>query len=118
MNSFITLLRRELWEHTSLKSIPLTLLAFILLANLALFFFVSASDFTFTINTATETRQVVNALDYFVQMDVNKQTVIINGIMITTGMINNSNLLIVMFFYLLDSLYGERKDRTILFWKS
>jgi ABC-2 type transport system permease protein len=118
MSSFITLLRRELWEHTSLKAIPLTLLAFILLANLALFFFVSASDFTFTINTATETRQVVNALDYFVQMDVNKQTVIINGIMITTGMIINSILLIVMFFYLLDSLYGERKDRTILFWKS
>ena len=38
--------------------------------------------------------------------------------MITTGMIINSILLIVMFFYLLDSLYGERKDRTILFWKS
>jgi ABC-2 type transport system permease protein len=38
--------------------------------------------------------------------------------MITTGMIINSVLLIVMFFYLLDSLYTERKDRTILFWKS
>ena len=26
--------------------------------------------------------------------------------------------LIVLFFYLLDSLYSERKDRSILFWKS
>ena len=118
MTSFITLLRRELWEHTSLKAIPLTLLVFILLANLAFFFFVSTSNFTFTINTDTETRQVVNTLDYFAQMEASKQAIIINGIMITTGMIINSIMLIVMFFYLLDSLYGERKDRTILFWKS
>lgn len=118
MTSFITLLRREQWEHTSLKTIPLILLVFILLANLAFFVFVGNSGYTFTINTELETRQVVNALDYFVNMDASKQAVIINGIMITTGMIINSILLIVMFFYLLDSLYGERKDRTILFWKS
>ena len=119
MTSFIALLRREFWEHsTSLKAIPLTLLVFVLLSNLAFIFVIGTSGSAFTINTGDETRSLVNYIGYFTQLDASKQTVIINGTMITTGMIINSILLIVMFFYLLDSLYGERKDRTILFWKS
>lgn len=118
MSSYMTLLRRELWEHTSLKAIPLTLLAFVLLANLAFIFFLSASSGSITISSDGATQQVTNYIEFFTQLDPSKQTVIINGTMITTGMIINSILLIVMFFYLLDSLYGERKDRTILFWKS
>jgi len=118
MTSFISLLRRELWEHTSLKNIPITLLVFVLLANLAFIFVFGSSVSTFTISTADETRSLVSYFGYFTQLDASKQTSIINGTMITTGMIINAVLLIAMFFYLLDSLYGERRDRTILFWKS
>ena len=118
MNSFITLLRRELWEHTSLKAIPVTLLVFVLLANLAFIFFISTAGGTMTISTGGETQQLVSYIDFFSRLDASKQAVIVNGTLITTGMIINSILLIAMFFYLLDSLYGERKDRTILFWKS
>ena len=35
ISSFVTLLRRELWEQHSLRWIPLLLLLFVLLANLA-----------------------------------------------------------------------------------
>lgn len=118
MTSFITLLRRELWEHSSLRNIPLTLLVFVILANLAFIFVIGMSDSSFTISMNENTQKLGNYVDHFSQMLPGGQAKIINGTMITTGMIINSILLIVMFFYLLDSLYGERKDRTILFWKS
>ncbi len=57
MNSFITLLRRELWEHTSLKAIPVMLLVFVLLANLAFIFFIATANGTMTISTAGDCRK-------------------------------------------------------------
>jgi len=118
MHSFTTLLRRELWEHTSLKGIPITLLAFVLLANVAFIFLLSGSVSTLNIGNGDEVALPGSYIGFFTQLKPAQQTSIINSILITTGMIINSVLLIVMFFYLLDSLYGERKDRTILFWKS
>ncbi|GMR05787.1 MAG: ABC transporter permease [Gammaproteobacteria bacterium] len=118
MHSFTTLLRRELWEHTSLKGIPLILLAFVLLANFAFIYLLSSSPGILNISNGEEVRSLGSYIGVFTQMKPAQQTAIINSTMITTGMIINSVLLIVMFFYLLDSLYGERKDRTILFWKS
>ena len=114
MASFITLLRRELWEHTSLKAIPITLLVFVLLSNLAFIFVVGSSASVITINTGDDALSLNNYLEYFAQLDADKQSVIVNGTMITTGMIIKSILLIVMFFYLLDSLYGERKDLSLI----
>ncbi len=118
MHSFTTLLRRELWEHTSLKGIPIMLLAFVLLANLAFIFLLSSTAGTVSIGDGNGVLSSSSYIDFFTQLSSGQQTAIINSALITTGMIINSVLLIVMFFYLLDSLYGERKDRTILFWKS
>ncbi|MEA1890427.1 MAG: hypothetical protein U9N50_11680 [Pseudomonadota bacterium] len=118
MHSFTTLLRRELWEHTSLKGIPLTLIGFVLLANFAFIFLLNSSVGSFNVSNGEEVRSLGSYINFFTQLEPGQQTAIINSTMITTGMIINSVLLIVMFFYLLDSLYGERKDRTILFWKS
>ncbi|NOY17366.1 MAG: hypothetical protein GXP23_10660 [Gammaproteobacteria bacterium] len=118
MRSFTALLRRELWEHTSLKGIPLTLLAFVLVANIAFIFLLASSVGTLNISSGEEVRSLSSYIGFFTQLKPAQQTAIINSTLITTGMIINSVLLIVMFFYLLDSLYGERKDRTILFWKS
>lgn len=118
MRSFITLLRRELWEHTSLKGIPIMLLAFVLLANLAFIFLLSSTVGTVSTGDGNVVQSSGSYIGFFTQLSIGQQTAIINSALITTGMIINSVLLIVMFFYLLDSLYGERKDRTILFWKS
>lgn len=118
MHSFVALLRRELWEHASLKGIPLTLLAFVLLANIAFVFLLAKSVGNLEILDQGEVSSLGSYIGFFTQLEPAQQTAIINSTMITTGMIINSVLLIVMFFYLLDSLYGERKDRTILFWKS
>jgi len=51
ISSFITLLRRELWEHNSLRWLPLLLLLFVFLANLAVMYAGSVSDGFITIRT-------------------------------------------------------------------
>ena len=42
----------------------------------------------------------------------------LDGLMLTFGMIAAIVLFFVVFFYLLGSLYDDRRDRSILFWKS
>jgi ABC-2 type transport system permease protein len=46
-----------------------------------------------------------------------RSMVVYNGILISSGLFTVV-LAIVVFFYLLGSLYDDRKDRSILFWKS
>jgi ABC-2 type transport system permease protein len=118
MNSFVTLIRRELWEHTTLRGVPVALLVFVVLINLAMIF---SHDISVTAAIPENDNQLSTSqtyIDYFAALDDTKQSLVVNGTMITIGMIINTILLIVMFFYLLDSLYGERKDQSILFWKS
>jgi len=43
---------------------------------------------------------------------------VVRGVLYGLAMIINSVLQVMMIFYLLDSLYRERKDYSILFWKS
>ena len=118
MNSFLTLLRRETWEHTTLRGLPVGLLVFVLLINLAFSVAMLRYDGGITVNINESTQTLSDVLNRFVQMPADKQSEIINGTLLTIGMIINSIILIMMFFYLIDSLYGERKDHSILFWKS
>ncbi|MEE9141387.1 MAG: hypothetical protein V3U59_01620 [Gammaproteobacteria bacterium] len=43
---------------------------------------------------------------------------IYSAVAVIIGVIFNAIMLFVLFFYLLDALYADRKDRSILFWKS
>lgn len=118
MSSFITLLRRETWEHTTLKGLPVGLLVFVLLVNIALAIAMLRYDGAVSINIDDNTLNISDMINSFVQLPATKQSEIINGTLLTIGMIINSIILIMMFFYLIDALYGERKDHSILFWKS
>lgn len=122
---FFTLLRRELWEHNTLKWLPLGLLLFIFLANLAVIFAIDGNVLTVTSDgiryslgdvigqykdpQGPDARAVSNAL---------QSGMVIKGVLFVLGMIINSVLQIMMAFYLLDCLHRERKDYSILFWKS
>jgi ABC-2 type transport system permease protein len=92
--------RRELWENRSIYIAPLAVAAVLL--------------FGFSIRTITLPRRMraLSALDAAQQsaaiaMPYNMVAVLI---IVTT--------LIVGVFYCLDALHGERRDRSILFWKS
>jgi ABC-2 type transport system permease protein len=93
-------LRRELWENRSLYLAPLAVAALFIFGYL-----ISALRLVSKIHAGL----VLNPLQ---QQEALEQpyTFVALFIMATT--------FIVSFFYCLDALYGERRDRSILFWKS
>lgn len=100
-NRYVTLARRELWEHRVLWLAPVVLCALIV----ALPLLVGKAD-TILVGTPPEAGGEFGA-----QILGRALTGVL---MLTLGGI----VLLPIFVYLLDCLYGERKDRSILFWKS
>jgi ABC-2 type transport system permease protein len=98
---FYTLVRREFWEHRSLWIAPLAVAVLLLLCALL-----------------THGALKIDAADSAEWLDPHIKTVVFAlaqwGLTIPHYLV----MLLVMNFYLLDCLYAERKDRSILFWKS
>ena len=97
---FLTLVRRELWEHRGLIWAPLAMaLTIIVLSLLG-----AAQDITrpgvVVVRDADEQRDFLSTL--------------MIGLLVPQLLAG----LVVVFFYLLDGLFTERRDRSILFWKS
>ena len=105
---FMVLVRRELWEHRSLIWAPLAMALTIIVLSL--------------LGTATDGGMVVYpdkdgvlpgvARDADGQRDLFKMLMV--GLMVPQLLVG----LVAVFFYLLDCLFTERRDRSILFWKS
>jgi len=93
-------LRREIWENRSLYVAPLIVAV------------VQVLGFAVSTHGLAERRRSVLALDPAVQrLRIGEPYDIAAMMMIFT-------VFIVAVFYCLDALYGERRDRSILFWKS
>jgi ABC-2 type transport system permease protein len=92
--------RRELWENRSIYLAPLAV---------AGAFFIG---FVFThLRLAAQIRALSNLNPAAQREAIAQPYDIIAGLMMVTGMFVGA-------FYCLDALYGERRERTILFWKS
>src|SRR5438874_6484324 len=91
---------RELWENRSVYIAPLSVAVVVL--------------FGFMISTygMPERRQAV------LLQDAAKQRALIGAPYDVVAMVLIFTVFIVGVFYCLDALYGERRDRSILFWKS
>jgi len=92
--------RREIWENRSLYIAPVAVAALFLLG-----FLVSMGRFPGKIRGAL-------AMDAARQLEVLEQPYDFAALLLM------GTYLIVAAFYCLDALYGERRDRSILFWKS
>lgn len=92
--------RRELWEHRSIYVAPLAVAALILAG-----FFIS------TVHLADRMRASL-ALGPMQQTEAIQQPYTFAALLMM------ASFFIVALFYSLDALYGERRDRSILFWKS
>jgi ABC-2 type transport system permease protein len=107
---FFTLVRRELWEYRSLLWVPLA--AAVLMWGAAI---VSS-----TLSGGLQIQVDGDDVRFFEQLSTDSLrqsqlfAVWISALLVPLLMIG----FIVIFFYLTDSLYAERKDRSILFWKS
>jgi ABC-2 type transport system permease protein len=92
--------RRELWENRSIYIAPLAAAAIFLLGFLISTIHLPRQMRSLaTLDTAQQHQMIVTPYDY------------VAGLLMLTAMIVGA-------FYCLDALHGERRDRSILFWKS
>ena len=97
---FFACVRRELWENRSIYLAPLGFAALFLVG-----FFISLVRLPARMRAAS-------ALDPMRVQEVIEQPYLIVALMLMAV------AFLVAVFYCLDALYGERRDRSILFWKS
>lgn len=105
MSRFVWLVRREIWEHKAIWVAPLIVLACLALAAL-------------TGNVHLGPMGSTDAVSPFGMLPEEKQVkllmVVYGGLALLMFMVMG----IVSFFYSLDSLHADRRDRSVLFWKS
>lgn len=109
MKAFYWLLKRESWEHRSFVIVPLAVGGLAILFMLLCF-----------LKALGHLDGIVH-LSGHIQRDgaVPEQRVLVTAMTILrTAMPFSVVMLIVIAVYLLDALYGDRRDRSIMFWKS
>ena len=104
----LALIRREIWEHRSIYVTPAAIAVIVTLATLAMLLF--AGGFAKELDVAIFGAQNLAG-------DAERQ-VALTGFFIGTSWLFLFALAILTVFYTLDSLYAERKDKSILFWRS
>ncbi len=105
------LMRRELWESpVAFKWTPLAIGGFIV--TLALFTLIVGSrldaDFAFTLD----------AMRLFSERPMDERRLAITGALFSISTLFFQLMLLIILFYLAGCLYDDRRDRSILFWKS
>lgn len=110
-NTYLTLAKREFWEHRSLWIAPVSAAAFLLLTALGGILFapgrVRFEGVQFGDVPPGVAQGVPGLSDRFMLM----ATIGMASVMVIAACVTVA-------IYLLDCLYAERKDRSILFWKS
>ena len=104
----LTLIRRELWEHRSIWVTPIAIGALVTLAVMAMLAF--ASGFAKELDVAIFGAQNLAG--------EGERRMALTTFFLGTSWIFLLALAILTVFYCLDSLYAERKDKSILFWRS
>jgi ABC-2 type transport system permease protein len=108
INHYFALVRRELWEHRAIYVTPLVIGTIVTLGTLTALMF--ASEFQQELNIAIFGAQ--NVAGEFERRAA--LTAFYGG----TSWLFLLGLGVLTVFYALDALYAERKDKSILFWRS
>lgn len=111
MNRLTALVQREYWENKgALRTVPLVIGGIYIIGMMMGIF--TTVHFDNDLYTFTEMVRVIAA-----QPEEIRATIMYNGMLFSPFLFSVA-LAFVVFFYLLGSLYDDRKDRSILFWKS
>ena len=105
MSRFIWLIRREIWEHKAIWVAPLIVLACLLLAVI-------------TGNVHLGPFGATDASTPFGALPPEKQAKLLLVVYVGLVLVVDMVMGVIAFFYALDSLYADRRDRSVLFWKS
>jgi len=113
LKTMTALVRREMWEHRGFWMVPAVMSALLtlLLMRVAFELFVNVEpDEIVRMNARiAEDARLATFMD---------QTHVAAMAFSSIGLAIGSIMMFVAFFYLLDSLYADRRDRSILFWRS
>jgi ABC-2 type transport system permease protein len=105
MNRFLWMIRREIWEHKAIWVAPLIVLGCLLLLT------ITGNVHLGPIGTVGEPEP----LGQFPRdVQIRLLMIVYAGLALVIDMVMG----IVAFFYSIDSLYSDRRDRSVLFWKS
>lgn len=120
MNQFQALVKREFWEHrgaffTTPAVISTVIITFTILGLIWAYHVASGTRIVTDEFTFTGVSDLVRMLE---QTHPEERAVAINGMLYGSTVIFNIALLFYVFFYFLGSLYDDRKDKSVLFWKS
>jgi len=134
MNRFAWMMRRELWEHRAIWAAPLVVLALLLLGALAGNIFETQihidadtvesgqadghTSGAASSATAEAGIRVVGAGEAVAAVPEEKRIGVLAVIYAAVSAAMFMVLGIIGFFYALDALYADRRDRSVLFWKS
>lgn len=111
MKRLMALVKREFWENKgALRTTPLVIGGIYLVGMVM--FLVTFNHFD------NEFHSLKELLGWIAQTDIDLRSRIAYGINLEMSVMFTMVLAFVVFFYLLGSLYDDRKDRSILFWKS
>jgi ABC-2 type transport system permease protein len=105
---YVALIKRELWEHRSIFVTPIAMASIVTLGTLTALVFVG--EFQKELNLAIFGAQNVAG--------ETERKAVLTGLFLMSSWLFLLGLGVLTVFYALDSLYAERKDKSILFWRS
>ena len=105
---YVALIKRELWEHRSIFVTPIVIASVVTLGTLTALVFVG--EFQNELNLAIFGAQNVAG--------ETERKAVLTGLFLGSSWLFVLGLSVLTVFYALDSLYAERKDKSILFWRS
>ena len=106
---YVALIKRELWEHRSIFVTPIAIASVVMLGTLTALVFVGEFQ--------DELYLAIFAAQNAAGADIPRKAVL-TGLFIGSSWLFLLSLGVLTVFYALDSLYAERKDKSILFWRS
>ena len=116
-----TLIRRELWENRSLWIVPLVTLGILTVLSLYMLL-ATLFGYSHAVNGNIEMMNGqhfdLSQLPDFAAMDPDQVSGMLQVLPLSLSAVFTLIMQIVGFFYLLDSLYADRRDRSVLFWRS
>jgi ABC-2 type transport system permease protein len=111
MKPLLALMKREFWENKgAFRTTPLVISGIMFAAILMVLITFNHFD--------NEFQSLKELLRFIAQTDVELRSKVLQFANLQMSGLFSTVLAFVVFFYLLGSLYDDRKDRSILFWKS
>ncbi len=125
MNTMLMLVRREFWEHRSLWIAPLVWVGLIIVMSMWGTVLSMQFEDAITIGHHATIDEIPDLgereraeLSKAIALPADQKATGFAIMQLTLAGVISGIVLVVVFFYLIDCLYAERRDRSILFWKS